>query len=402
MKSLLLLALPLSLQAHEGEPLAPHDALYAWAWDPLILAGLIIAAILYWRGATEEHGMRRWERWCYWAGWWSLVVALVSPLHPMGEVLFSAHMAQHEILMLISAPLLVLGRPLIPYLWALPLNARKLVGDATKWEWIARPLNAWWIHAVALWGWHAPSLFQATVESDIVHTLQHLSFLGSAVLFWWALLRSRHAQSNYGLAVLYVFSTGVHSSILGALLTFSQRVWYPVYTGTTGAWGLTPLEDQQIGGLIMWVPAGFVFVAAGLALFAKWIQQPERAQATTVLLALILICSCTPDLQFKNRYKEAHTIAGGDAHKGKQAIGRYGCGACHTIPGIRGANGLVGPPLTKVALRSYIAGVLPNTPDNMRRWIQDPPAVDNHTAMPKLGVSDTDLYDITTYLYTLR
>jgi putative membrane protein len=409
---LAIIAVPAALHAHEGEPLAPHDALYAWAWDPLILLGLVIAAVLYWRGATQEHGLRRWERSCYWAGWCSLFIALVSPLHPMGEVLFSAHMAQHEILMLISAPLLVLGRPLIPYLWGLPLNARKLAGEATRsngvqavWSWIARPVNAWWIHAVALWGWHAPSLFQATVESDFIHTLQHLSFLGSALLFWWALLRGRHAESNYGLAVLYVFSTGVHSSILGALLTFSQRVWYPVYTQTTGPWGLTPLEDQQIGGLIMWVPAGLVFVAAGLVLFAKWIQQPSRARATTalpLLLLLALTSSCTPDLQFKDPYKEAHSIVGGDAHKGKQAIGRYGCGSCHTIPGIRGANGLVGPPLTKMALRTYIAGVLPNTPENMRRWIHDPPAVDNHTAMPKLGVSGADLEDITTYLYTLR
>ena len=74
--------------------------------------GLFVSACLYWRGATDEHGIRRWERWCYWAGWWSLVIALVSPLHPMGEVLFSAHMVQHEILMLVAAPLLVLGRPL--------------------------------------------------------------------------------------------------------------------------------------------------------------------------------------------------------------------------------------------------------------------------------------------------
>jgi putative membrane protein len=411
MKRLLLGLLPFVLRAHEGEALAPHDVLTAWAWDPVIVLGLAVCGALYWRGATEAHGLRRWERWCYWAGWWSLVIALVSPLHPMGEVLFSAHMAQHEILMLISAPLLVLGRPLVPYLWGLPLNARKVVGDATKsrplqatWQWITRPLNAWWIHALALWGWHAPSLFQATVEDDFVHTLQHLSFLGSALLFWWALLRGRQAENNYGLAVLYVFSTGVHSSILGALLTFSPRVWYPVYANTTTAWGLTPLEDQQIGGLIMWVPAGLVFIVAGLALFGKWIQQPARAQATICLLliSVALTSSCTPDLQFKNPYKQALTITGGDAKRGKEAIGRYGCGSCHTIPGVQGANGLVGPPLTKMALRTYIAGVLPNTPDNMQRWIHDPPAVDHQTAMPKLGVSDQDVQDITSYLYTLN
>ena len=213
------------------------------------------------------------------------------------------------------------------------------------------------------------------------------------------------SQTNHGLAVLYVFSTGIHSSILGALLTFSPTVWYPVYANTTGRWGLTPLEDQQIGGLIMWVPAGLVFIAAGLALFARWIQEPaRRAHATTAILVLaaLIVASCTPDLQFKNPYKQALTITGGDAHRGKEAIGRYGCGSCHTIPGVRGANGLVGPPLTKMALRSYIAGVLPNSPENLQRWIADPPAVDHQTAMPKLGVSGRDLQDITSYLYTLN
>jgi putative membrane protein len=406
MKGLTAILLPMVAHAHKSEPLAPHDVATAWAWDPVILASLALAAWFYWCGATDEHGIRRWERWCYWAGWWSLVIALVSPLHPMGEVLFSAHMIQHEVMMLVAAPLLVLGRPLTPYLWGLPMRWRRGVGNAVKAHWIqtswrslSRPLNAWWIHAVALWVWHAPSLFQATVESDLIHSLQHLSFLLSALLFWWALLRGREAEIGYGMAVLYVFSTGVHSSILGALLTFSPRIWYPVYSGTTRAWGLTPLEDQQIGGLIMWVPAGLVFLVAGLALFGKWIQQPARASVVCLSLTLI---GCTPDLQFKSSYKEALKMTGGDSGRGKEAIRHYGCGTCHTIPGVEDANGQVGPPLTKMALRTYIAGVLPNTPENMERWIADPPAVDKLTAMPKLGVADPDLQDIVGYLCTLR
>ena len=237
---------------------------------------------------------------------------------------------------------------------------------------------------MALWAWHAPSLFQATVESDLIHSLQHLSFLLSALLFWWALLRGREAEIGYGMAVLYVFSTGVHSSILGALLTFSPRIWYPVYSGTTPAWGLTPLEDQQIGGLIMWVPAGLVFLVAGLALFGKWIQQPARAAVICLSFTLI---GCTTRPAVQELYKEALKMTGGDSGRGKQAILHYGCGTCHTIPGIEDANGLVGPPLTRMAVRTYIAGVLPNTPTNMERWISDPPAVDKLTAMPKLGVA---------------
>jgi putative membrane protein len=403
------------LFAHEGETLAPHDTLTAWAWDPLIVTGLAVAAYLYWRGASAVHGIERWERWCYWAGWLSLVIALVSPLHPMGEVLFSAHMAQHEVLMLIAAPLLVLGRPLVSYLWALPIAWRKGVGRVTKsrpatalWGRISRPFHAWWIHALALWVWHAPSLFQAAVTSNVVHTLQHLSFLISALVFWWALLRGRYAGQQYGLGVLYVFTTAVHSSILGALLTFSTKAWYPVYSQTTQKWGVSPIEDQQIGGLIMWVPAGAVFVGAGLWLFAKLIEEPQRRTAKTTVLTIVFAMvlsscgACTPDLQWENSYALAHDITGGDAREGKQLIERYGCGSCHTIPGIAGAQGLVGPPLTRIASRSYVAGVLPNTPDNMVRWIKDPPAVDNLTAMPNLGINDADARDVVTYLYTLR
>jgi putative membrane protein len=177
-------------------------------------------------------------------------------------------MAQHEILMVVAAPLLVVGRPLVAFLWGLPFSWRRAAGSLSKyrlvaavWSWLSRPLNAWWIHAVVLWGWHVPRAFEATLESDFVHSVQHVSFLGTALLFWWALIGGREAAMGYGKALLYVFSTGVHNSILGAWLTFSPVVWYPLYKGRTEAWSLTALEDQQLGGLIMWVPAGLVFSA---------------------------------------------------------------------------------------------------------------------------------------------
>jgi putative membrane protein len=267
--------------AHEGRPPAPHDVLYEWSLDPGVILPMLLAAALYWRGASDEHGVSRRERRCFWSGWWALAAGLVSPLHATGEALFSAHMLQHEVLMLIAAPLLVLGRPLVPFLWGLPMSWRRAAGAVARsravsavWSWLSRPLNAWWIHAVVLWAWHIPSAFEATVVSDLAHSLQHAGFLGSALLFWWALLQGRDSALGSGKAVLYVFSTGVHSALLGALLTFSPFVWYPVYKGRTEPWGLTPLEDQQIGGLIMWVPSGLVFVAAGLWLFARWIEEP--------------------------------------------------------------------------------------------------------------------------------
>jgi putative membrane protein len=219
----------------------------------VVIACLALSAWLYlrgvvrlWRASAPGVGLRKWEAAAYAAGWLALLVGLVSPLHPMGRVLFSAHMTQHEVLMLVAAPLLVLGRPLIPFIWALPASWRPKVGALGKARWfekgwraLTNPLAAWAIHAVALWIWHAPDLFQATIDDEFIHTLQHLSFLLSALLFWWAIVHSSKGLMSYGAAVLYMFTTSVHSGLLGALITFSSSVWYPAYAETTRDWGLT-------------------------------------------------------------------------------------------------------------------------------------------------------------------
>ena len=153
----------------------------------------------------------------------------------------------------------------------LPISWRKTAGSWTKgWQALTNPFTAWTIHAVAIWMWHAPELFQSALSSDLAHTAQHLSFFLSALLFWWSLFHT------HGSSVLYLFTTAIHTSILGALLTFAPAVWYPAYAATAPHWGLTPLEDQQIGGLIMWIPAGLVYVGAGLAFFAAWLGESER------------------------------------------------------------------------------------------------------------------------------
>lgn len=268
-----------SALAHTGTPLEPHDLWTAWRFEPGIVIPLLISAVLYRRGSRRAHRTDRWQIACFWIGWATLVLALASPLHPLGEVLFSAHMVQHEILMLIAAPLLVLSRPLVPFLWALPLAWRRVAGAWAKkgivqsiWIGLTMPATAWFIHGAALWLWHAPKLFEATLVSDWVHTAQHVSFLGSALLFWWSLFHARGAQS-YGAGVLYLFTTAVHTSILGALLTFSRTTWYPAYQATASRWGMSALEDQQAGGLIMWVPGGLVYLVAALVLFAAWLRE---------------------------------------------------------------------------------------------------------------------------------
>jgi cytochrome c2 len=115
-------------------------------------------------------------------------------------------------------------------------------------------------------------------------------------------------------------------------------------------------------------------------------------------MAALFLASCARDTV----WREAATLTGGDPLKGKNAISYYGCGSCHTIEGVPNANGLVGPPLTGIARRMYIGGVLQNNPDNMVRWIQNPKAVDGKTAMPYLGVTPADARNIAGYLYTLR
>jgi putative membrane protein len=272
---------PMLAFAHPGEALEPHDLWSAWEFDPGVVIPLAISGVLYAAGSRRHVGLTGVQLACFWAGWLSLVVALVSPLHPLGEVLFCAHMVQHEVLMLISAPLLVVSRPLVTFLWALPFEWRRTLGRWSKlnpvhssWLWLTAPLTAWCIHAIAIWLWHAPALFDATLRSDVVHTAQHLSFFLSALLFWWALFYA-HGRRAYGSGVLYIFTTAVHTGILGALLTFAPHPWYPAYNSTTEAWGLTPLQDQQIGGLIMWVPASLVYLAAGLALFAAWMRESD-------------------------------------------------------------------------------------------------------------------------------
>jgi len=120
--------------------------------------------------------------------------------------------------------------------------------------------------------------------------------------------------------------------------------------------------------------------------------------AFPAIIAAVFVAGCAES----SVARSAESAIGGDPVRGAAAIGHYGCGACHTIRGISGANALVGPPLTGFASRSYVAGVLPNTPENIIRWIQDPKAVDDKTAMPKLGVSAKDAEDIAAYLYEIR
>ena len=416
-----LAAFPAIAAAHPGRALQPHDFWGAWTFEPLVVIALVLSAALFGAGVTRlwAHGtgvgIRRWEVVAFAFGWLALVTALVSPLHALGGVLFAAHMTQHELLISVCAPLLVVGRPLIPFLWGMPPLWRRRLGDWTRdervsqtWRVLSSPSVAFSLHAVALWVWHLPAPYESTLSSELMHSLQHVSFLGTALLFWWTVFKTRGSEVGYGAAVFYLFGTALQTGALGALLTFSSHLWYPTYAATTGPWGLAPLDDQQLGGLIMWIPGSVPYVIAGLYMFARWLsaaetrslQRERRALAVRVLTAIVAVIalSSCDRASGDNRYQ----LSNADADRGRTAIKKYGCGSCHNIPGVGGASGMVGPPLGQIAERVYIAGVLSNEPDNMIRWIENPPAIDPKTAMPNSGVTPRDARDIAAYLYTLH
>ena len=283
---------PLFTLAHAGH-LHTSQVMSWWTWQPFVIAGLLLSFSLYsigtvrlWRHAGVGHGVRWWQAAAFGGAWTSMVVALVSPLDRLSEILFSAHMTQHEILMVVAAPLFVIGRPLVPILWALPKSWRSPIASAVQngpigkiWFWLTAPLVATAVHFFALWIWHAPALYEATLRNDYVHGFEHSCFLITAALFWWALIHGRYGRLGYGIAVLYVFVTSMHSGALGALLTISSRVWYPSYARAGLQWGIDAVEDQQLAGLIMWVPAGIILVVLGLALFTMWLGEAERRVA---------------------------------------------------------------------------------------------------------------------------
>ena len=417
----LLVALPSTAAAHTGGALQPHDLWSAWSFEPLVVIGLLLSGALYATGlkrlwARETGvGIRRWEASAFFLGWLATIVALVSPLHALGGVLFSAHMTQHELLISVSAPMMIVGRPLIPFLWALPQTWRKKIGNwshgdgvSGAWHVLSLAPVAFSLHAIALWVWHLPGPYQATLTSELMHSLQHLSFLGTALLFWWTVFKVRGSELGYGAAVFYLFATALQTGALGALLTFAPHLWYPAYAATTGPWGLNPLEDQQLGGLIMWIPGSIPYVIGGLYVFARWLRASEvrairresalfAARVATVIVAVATLSSCD-----RASGDNGYQLTNSDPERGRTAIRKYGCGSCHDIPGVGGAVGMVGPPLGTIAQRVFIAGVLPNEPDNMIRWIENPQAIDPKTAMPYMGVTPRDARDIAAYLYTLR
>ncbi|WP_244434635.1 cytochrome c oxidase assembly protein [Afipia sp. P52-10] len=257
-----------------------------WTFDPFVVVPLAAALAVYVAGtlrlarAGSGRAVRPLQCLCYLTGWLALALALTSPLHWLGERMLAFHMIEHEIVMACAAPLLVVARPAAALLWGVPQRLRGSLAGVLRrpalrsgWRWLARPGLATVLHAVVIWIWHVPLLFDAAVANVAIHRLQHVSFLGAALLFWWAITRSR----DRGLAAVHLFVTMLHTSALGALMALAPRVLYRIEPASAAVWGLTPLEDQQLAGLMMWIPACTVYAAAALLLAMRWVAQSGRA-----------------------------------------------------------------------------------------------------------------------------
>jgi cytochrome c oxidase assembly factor CtaG len=254
----------------------------------LIVLGLyVVGVVRVWRRAGYGRGVLPVQALAFGGGWLALLVALSPPLDEWSEEWLVAHMVQHELLMVVAAPLVAFAAPIVAFLWAAPRIVRYPVLDALHrppltrvWTVVTAPTLVFLVYALALWVWHLPALYDYALQHEAVHVVQHLCFFGTAMLFWWGITHGQHGRSSYGAAVVYIFATTLHGGVLGALLTFSPRVWYAPYLAHHPA-GFTPLEDQQLAGLLMWIPASLTFVAGALVLFAAWLRQSDRLSRFT-------------------------------------------------------------------------------------------------------------------------
>lgn len=239
----------------------------------LIMVGL--TAALYVRGMRRAHPSRgRIAAWC--GGVAALVIALSPPLEALTHDLFTAHMIQHLLLLVVAPPLLALAKPLPALLWGLPDALRRRFARIGRSKHLRRaggilthPLSVGVLHSAALWLWHLPPMYDAALRDPLVHLAEHISFFASALLYWWSVTHLR------GVGVLSIFALALQSSLLGALIAFAPAPLYSAHTDRTAAWGLTALADQQLAGVIMWVPAGMIYTAAALTLLGVWLSVLE-------------------------------------------------------------------------------------------------------------------------------
>jgi putative membrane protein len=254
-----------------------------WHWEPSVVIGtaIIIGLYLYAIGPLRKkyqlaEPVKRSKVVFFLLGMFFMFLSLVSPLDELGDsYLFSAHMVQHLILTIVGPPLLLLGTPD----WFVKPVLRKpvLFGIA---RFLTYPAVAFFLYNADFWLWHAPPLYNATLENEGIHIFEHLSFIVFGVLNWWPIfspLEEGLPRLSLGGQVLYLFLSGMPTVALGAGLTFLPPLYAP-YLAAPRVWGISVATDQQLGGLIMWIPGNIAYIAIMSSLFIRWMQQQEAKQ----------------------------------------------------------------------------------------------------------------------------
>lgn len=267
--------------AHGGQLVGPHDLWTAWNLDPLLLVLLVGALVVHRQGrVVAGRSSDVWRTRAFVAAVVIVGVAVLSPLDALSGELASAHMVQHVLLMIVAGPLFAFSAPGSTLLRGAPASVRRLPGRLRRYvgptrvlmETLRHPATAFLLYVGTLWIWHSATLYGAALASEPVHALEHATFVLAAVLFWRVVLSGRRGQRvPGGLGFLLVWGAAMGSILLALLMTFSTEPWYAGYESTTRSWRLDHLEDQQLAGVIMWVPAGVIHVGVALALFASWL-----------------------------------------------------------------------------------------------------------------------------------
>lgn len=260
----------------------PDQAWTAWNVDPVVMAVVALALWAHRRGRATGREVDRHRTIAFGIALAALVVAFVSPLDALAGTLFSAHMAQHVLVLLVAAPLLAFSAPAGIVLRGTPLPVRRMAVTARRavrrpGRWmllLGGPVAVWLLHVLTVWGWHSGVAYEAAVVHPWLHLAEHATFLLTGVLFWRVVVGSRSGSSRVtgGLGVLLVFGMAMQGVFLSALLTFSRQPWYATYE-TARLWGLDPLDDQHLAGLVMWIPGSVVYMAMAMTLLVGWLRE---------------------------------------------------------------------------------------------------------------------------------